>query len=129
VGLGVPAHEKRRAEWQVGGPHARERGVQRWKWRGLCALGCFGLGVFPCRRRSTWVQQHCGVGSCTVVALSVWWCLLPSDPPSALDHFSGFDTRKCGCGWKLLLYFVSSVVVSSVLAVLMSQSNWSLSLF
>jgi hypothetical protein len=59
----------------VGGPHARENlatEVARpphvvWH-RSRC---------FSCLEWSVWVQQHCGVGSCMAVALSVWWCLPP----------------------------------------------------
>jgi hypothetical protein len=33
------------------------------------------VSVFSCLRWPVWVQQHDGVGSCTIEALSVWWCL------------------------------------------------------
>jgi len=69
--VGGPRTRERRAEWRVGGPRARESGVQWRKWRGPRALGCSGLGVFHAVGRSVWVQQHCGVGSCTAVA---FWC-------------------------------------------------------
>ena len=69
-GLEVPAHG--RGVLSGGsGPRARERGVQRRKWRGPRALSCSGLGVFLVVGRLSWVQQHCGVGSCTAVAS---WC-------------------------------------------------------
>ena len=65
----------RRAEWRVGGPRARECGVQWRKWRGPRALGCSGLGVFHAVGRSVWVQQHCGVWVLHSSGLLVWWCL------------------------------------------------------
>jgi hypothetical protein len=58
----------RRAEWWVGGPRARVRDVQRRTRQDPRALGCLGLSAFHADMRSAWVQQHCGVGSCTTVA-------------------------------------------------------------
>jgi hypothetical protein len=73
-----PRIDERRAEWRVGGPRARVRGVQQRKWRGPRVLGCFGLGAFMSPGGRFWMRQHCGVGSCAAMALSVWWCLSPS---------------------------------------------------
>jgi hypothetical protein len=61
AGLRSPRTRERRAEWQVGGPRARE--------------SCFGFVVLQAARRLVSVQHHHGVGSCRAVALSVWWCL------------------------------------------------------
>jgi hypothetical protein len=51
------------------------------------------------------VQKHCGVGSCTAVAPSVWWCL-----PSAALSAAGFTSvvfvtclRGWSCGFALSL--------------------------
>jgi hypothetical protein len=72
-GLGGSRARDRRVEWRVEGPRAREwmsdSGSGEAHARGPCALGCFGLGVLDVIGWPVWVQQHCGAGSCTVVAL------------------------------------------------------------
>jgi hypothetical protein len=57
AGLRSQRTRERRAEWRVGGPRARE--------------SCFGFGVLHAVEQSVSVQRHCGVGSCTAVALLV----------------------------------------------------------
>jgi hypothetical protein len=49
-------------------PRMRE-GVQRQMRRGPRVLVCFRLGILHAVGSSVWVQQHCGVRSCTAVAL------------------------------------------------------------
>ena len=106
--VGGPRTRERRAEWRVGGPCTRESGVQWRKWRGPRALGCSGLGVFHAVGRSVWVQQHCGVGSCTAVAS---WCggVCPFYSSTNTGTLQLFDSRKsamvggnCGCAFSPL---------------------------
>jgi hypothetical protein len=92
--VGGPCARGRRAEWRVGSPHARE--------------SCFRLGVLLAVRWSVRVQQHCGDGSCTTVALRCGGAC-PSAPLSAVGFSSGF--RHLYLRVELRLCFVSSVVV------------------
>jgi hypothetical protein len=119
-----PRTRERRAERRVGGPRARERDVQRWMRLGPARLGSFGLGVLHAVGQSVRVHQHCGVRSCTAVALSVWCCLPPYSSFSGGFLFCGFVICICAdCGWSCggVLSLPSSLC--AVLTVLMSQSD------
>jgi hypothetical protein len=52
-----------------GGPRARERVSNGGCGEAPACWFCFRLGVLHAVRWSAWVQQHCGVRSCTAVAL------------------------------------------------------------
>jgi hypothetical protein len=57
------------------------------------------------------VQQHCGVGSCTAVALSVWWCLPLRSFSAAVFTSVVFDTCMRAWSYGFALSFLSSLSV------------------